>query len=275
MDFRGRRGSVDEPHFPRGECEVARLPGGPAGCAAVALLYRGARGLPQHRSPVRRARADAPCRPVGRGGGVPARTLPQGLRSRPASARLPRGLRRRADRPVLRDHQGGGDGAPRLRRPRGGARHPRDRSDRPPPQRPVAGRRRRSQRQPQQPHHRLPADRRSRAGMDEAQGPARGAGRREDFSAGHHGAVGRLRRCRSKDHGAARGRPLCRERLENVHHLGHARRLLHRGRPHRRTGRGWCLVAADRARPRGLCPHEAQEDGLVGVGHRPALFRQC
>ena len=34
------------------------------------------------------------------------------------------------------------------------------------------------------------------------------------------------------------------------------------------------VAAADRARPRGLRPHQAQEDGLVGVGHRPALLRQ-
>ena len=152
-----------------------------------------------------------------------------------------------ADRPVLRHRQGRGDGAPRQRR---------------------------GERQPQQPHDRRAAHRRARPGMDEAQGPAGGAGGREDQRACHHRAVGRLGRRQPQDHGAARGRSLPRQRLQDVHHLGHARRLLHRRRAHRRAGRRRRLAAADRARPRGLRAHQAQEDGLVGVRHRPALLRQ-
>ena len=200
-----------------------------------------------HRPPLRRPRDHAPRRPVGRGRGVPARALPQGLGRRPAAARLSRGIWRRPDRSVLRHHQVRGDGAARQRR---------------------------RQRQPEQPHHRLAADRGARAGMDEAQGPARGAGGREDQRARHHRAERRLRRRQPQDHGAARGRPLRRQRLQDVHHLGHARRLLHRRGAHRRAGRWRRVAAADRARPRGLRAHQAQEDGLVGVRHRAALLRQ-
>ena len=56
----------------------------------------------------------------------------------------------------------------------------------------------------------------------------------------------------TSDHGAARRRPLRRERREDVHHLRHARRLFHRRGAHRRAGRGRRLAAADRARPPGF-----------------------
>ncbi len=49
---------------------------------------------------------------------------------------------------------------------------------------------------------------------------------------------------------APRRRRLHRQRREDLHHLRHARRLLHRGGAHRRAGRVRRLAAADRARAR-------------------------
>ena len=218
------------------------------GRAGEPVLQRGARGLPRHRAPLRRPRDHAQRRHLGRGRGVPARALQEGVCSRPAAARLSRGVWRRPDRSVLRHHQGRGAGAARQRR---------------------------HQCQPEQPYHRLPADRGAGAGMDEAQDPARGAGRREDQRARDHRAERRLGRRQPQDHGAARGRPLRGERLQDVHHLGRAGGLFHRRGAHRRAGGRRRVAAADRTRARGLRAHQAQEDGLVGVGHRAALLRQC
>jgi hypothetical protein len=106
------------------------------------------------------------------------RPLPHGLGRGPPAARFSRGAWRRADRSVLRHRQGRGDGAPWQRR---------------------------AERRPEQPHDRLAADRGAGAGMDEAQGPARGPGRREEQRACHHRAVGRLGRRQPQDHGAPRG----------------------------------------------------------------------
>ena len=100
-----------------------------------------------------------------------------------------------------------------------------------------ARRRRRRQCQPDEPHHRLAADRARRAARGQGAGAAAGAVGREDFGARDHRAERRLR-CRQSAHqGAARRRPLCRQRREDVYHLGHAGRLSDRRGAHRRRGR--------------------------------------
>ena len=107
-----------------------------------------------------------------------------------------------------------------------------------------------------------------------ATGAAAGAVGREDFRARDHRAERRLR-CRQSPHqGAARRRPLCRQRREDLHHLGHAGRLSDRCGAHRRRGAGRRQHAADRRRHAGPVAHQAEEDGLVGVGYRDAAFRR-
>ena len=84
----------------------------------------------------------------------------------------------------------------------------------------------------------------------------------------------RLRRREPPHHGEARRRPLCRQRLQDLHHLGHARRLHHARSPHRRPGHERRQPDPDRGRAQGLAAHAAEEDGLVVLGHRDALFRR-
>ena len=74
--------------------------------------------------------------------------------------------------------------------------------------------------------------------------------------------------------GAARRRPLCRQRREDLYHLGHAGRLSDGRGAHRRRGAGRRQHAADRRRHAGPVAHETEEDGLVGVGYRDAAFRR-
>ena len=184
---------------------------------------------------------------MGRGRRVSARALSQSLRDRAARARLPGRIWRRARRPVHEDRGVAGAGACR---------------------------RRRGQREPDEPHHRLAADRARREAGGQGEGAAAGAVRREDFGARDHRAQRRLRRRQSSHQGAARRRPLCRQRREDVHHLGHAGRLSDGRGAHRRRGAGWRQYAADRRRHAGPVAHETEEDGLVGVGHRDAAFRR-
>ena len=72
-----------------------------------------------------------------------------------------------------------------------------------------------------------------------------------------------------------RRRRVRRQRREDLHHLGHARRLLHRRGAHRRRRRVGRVAAAHRARPPRLHAHGAEEDGLVVLRHRDPAFRQC
>ena len=84
----------------------------------------------------------------------------------------------------------------------------------------------------------------------------------------------RLRRRQSAHPGAARRRPLCRQRREDFHHLRHAGRLSDRRGANRRRRRRRRQPAPDRRRYAGPVAHQTQEDGLVGVGHRDAAFRR-
>ena len=78
------------------------------------------------------------------------------------------------------------------------------------------------------PHHRRSADPAPRLRSDEGARPAADPLGREDLRARDHRAVGRLR-CRQPAHDrAARRRSFRRQRLEDLHQLGHARRLHHR-----------------------------------------------
>ena len=182
---------------------------------------------------------------MGRGRRVSPRALCQGRRDRAAWPRFSGRIWRRRRRPVHEDRGLAGTGARR---------------------------RRRGQRQPDEPHHRLAADRARRAPRDQGAGAAGGAVGQEDLRAGDHRAERRLRRRQSAHQGAARRRPLRRQRREDLHHLGHARRLSDRRGAHRRRGRRRRQPAADRGRHAGPVAHEAQEDGLVGVGHRDACI---
>ena len=74
--------------------------------------------------------------------------------------------------------------------------------------------------------------------------------------------------------GAARRRSLRRQRREDLHHLGRARRLSDRCGAHRRRGRRRRQPAPDRGRYAGPVAHQAEEDGLVGLRHRDAAFRR-
>ena len=71
---------------------------------------------------------------------------------------------------------------------------------------------------------------------------------------------------------AAGRQRLCRQRREDLHHLRHARGLLHRRGAHRRGRRIRRVAAADRARPRGLHAHAAEKNGLVVLRHRDACI---
>ena len=70
----------------------------------------------------------------------------------------------------------------------------------------------------------------------------------------------------------ARRRPLRRQRREDLHHLGHARRLSDGRGAHRRRGPRRRQPAADRRQYAGPIAHQTQEDGLVGVGYRDACI---
>jgi acyl-CoA dehydrogenase len=85
---------------------------------------------------------------------------------------------------------------------------------------------------------------------------------------------GRLRRRQSQNQSAPRRRSLCRQRREDLYHLGHARRLSHGRRPHRRRRRKRRQPVAHSRRYAGLVAHQAEEDGLVGVRYRDAAFRR-
>ena len=98
--------------------------------------------------------------------------------------------------------------------------------------------------------------------------------RQEDLGAGDHRAERRIRRRQSAHVGAPRRRLLCRERREDFHHLRHARRLHHHRRAHRRSGSRRRQPAGDRGRYAGPFPNAAEENGMVGVGHRDAAFRR-
>ena len=189
-----------------------------------------------------------PYRPrMGRSRRVSARALSEGVRDRAVGARLPGRVWRCARRPVHEDRGVAGTGARR---------------------------RRRRQFEPDEPHHRLAADRACRAPRDQGQGAAAGAVGREDFRACDHRAERRFRRCQFAHQGAARRRPLCRQRREDVHHLRHAGRLSDRCGADRRRGAGRRQHAADRRRHAGPVAHQAEEDGLVGVRYRDAAFRR-
>jgi hypothetical protein len=102
---------------------------------------------------------------------------------------------------------------------------------------------------------------------------AAGARGREDHCPGHHRAQRRLGRGQPQDPRGARRRPLRGQRLQDLHHLGRARRLLHRGRAHGRGGFWRRLAAADREGYAGLHRGaQSQEDGLVGLGHGRAVL---
>ena len=104
------------------------------------------------------------------------------------------------------------------------------------------------------------ARRRSRAvGSDELKRACcRRPRRREDQRARDHRAGRRLGRRQPAHRARARRRRLRGQRREDLHHLGHARRLLHRGGAHRRARRRRRLAAADRARARRLHAHAAE-----------------
>ena len=184
---------------------------------------------------------------MGRSRRVSARAISQSFRDRAARARFPGRIWRCACRPVHENRGFAGAGARR---------------------------RRRDQCEPDEPHHRLAADRARRAARGQGEGAAAGAVGREDFRARDHRAERRLRRRQSPHQGAARRRPLCRQRREDVYHLGHAGRLSDGCGAHRRRRAGRRQPVADRRRHAGPVAHETEEDGLVGVGYRDAAFRR-
>src|SRR6266851_3038690 len=118
------------------------------------------------------------------------------------------------------------------------------------------------------------ADRRRRLrGAEGARAARRAVGPRDqrtrDYRAGR-----RLRRRQSENAREARRRPLNRQWQKNLHHLGHARRLVHGGGAHGRRRKKRNFAAGDPARRTRLHPHAAEKDGLVGVGYGDALFRE-
>ena len=98
-----------------------------------------------------------------------------------------------------------------------------------------AGRRRRRLRQPEEQFDRRAADRARRHAGIQGAGAAGNPVGQEDLGAGDHRAERRLRRRQPAHLGAARRRPLCRQRREDLYHLGHAGRLYHHGGAHRRS----------------------------------------
>ena len=158
-------------------------------------------------APLRRREIEPLRQRLGRGGRIPARALQEGGRGRLYGARLSRALWRDRGRPLHAHHRHAGDRARRLRRRR---------------------------RRPLQPHDRRAADPSSRLGGDEGARAAADSVGREDLRARHHRAERRLRRRQSAHDRAARRRSLRRQRLEDLHHLGHARRLHHARGAHRR-----------------------------------------
>ena len=180
-------------------------------------------------------------------GAFPARTLRQGRRDRPDRPRLSRRIRRRRGRPLPAPRRDAGIRALRLGRTCG---------------------------EPLQPHDRRAADPQSRLGRDEGARAAANPFRREDLRAGDHRTGRRFRRRQSADARAARGRSFRRQRQQDLHHLGHARRFHHGRSAHRRPGRRRRQPVADRGRYARPAAHRTQEDGLVGLRHRHALFRE-
>ena len=101
------------------------------------------------------------------------------------------------------------------------------------------------------------------------------AGRRDDRRARRHRAGWRVRRREHPHHRGARWRPLRRQRRQDVHHLGGARRLRHHGRAHRRA-RPWRRQPARRGEGHARVHRRpvAVEDGLALLGHRRARVRR-
>ena len=133
---------------------------------------------------------------------------------------------------------------------------------------------RRRRRRPLQPHDRRAADPSSRLGGDEGARAAANPVGRENLGARHHRAERRLRRRQPAHDRAARRRSFRHQRLQDLHHLGHARRLHHARRAHRRPRRERRQPDPGRGQSRGPAAHAAEEDGLVVLGHRDALFRE-
>ena len=188
-------------------------------------------------------------RRVGARAHAAARSVPQSGRHRTAAARIPGRIRRHSRRHVHADD--------RNRRAL-----------------PPGGRRRR--RELDEPRHRVPADR--RRGIARTQGAriAGRVGRQCDRGARDHRALRRLGRGQPPHVGPRRGRPLHRQRIEDLHHVGHAGRLLHGGRAYRRARTRRHLAATDRTRPARLHAHRAEQDGMARVGYgRPLLRRRA
>ena len=212
------------------------------------LLHRRPRGLPRGRPPVHREGDHAQRPRVGRRRRDPPRPLREGRRHRAVRRRLRRGVRRA--RPARRHH------APRLD---GGA---------------VQERLGRCRRGVLLQLHRPPADPTLRFRRDEGPGHHAVPQRRGDRRARHHRALGGFRRRPHQDHCTPRGRRVRGQRVEDVHHLGDAGRLLLDRGAHRRRGPRRHLDAAHRGRPPRPRPHQARQDGLAGVRHRHPLLRR-
>ena len=179
-------------------------------CPPEPVLHGGARSVPAVLAQVRPARDRALLQRLGRSRRVPARALQEGRRRRLHGPRLPGGLRRDRGRPLHAHHRHAGDRARGLRRRGGGALFP---------------------------HDRRAADFPSRIGRDEGARAAADPVGRENLGARHHRAFRRLRRRQPAHDREARRRSFRDQRLEDLHHLGHARRLHHARRAHRRPRR--------------------------------------
>ena len=178
--------------------------------SAEPVLQARARSVPRLAAPICQQGNRALRQPMGRGRRVSARALSKGRRHRLHGARLSRTIWRDRRRPLHAHHRHAGNRPRRLRRRR---------------------------RRPVQPHHRRAADPASRLRGDEGPRAAADPVGRENLGARDHRALGRFRRRQPAHHRAARRRPFRRQRLQDLHHLGDARRFHHARRAHRRPRR--------------------------------------
>ncbi len=89
-------------------------------------------------------------------------------------------------------------------------------------------------------------------------------------------AFGRIGCRQSQDPRRAGRRPLCRQRLQDVHHHRHARRLADLRGAHRRAGAAGHIAAADRDGCARRDTHPARQDGLALFGYaRRSICRTC
>ncbi len=194
------------------------------------------------------ARDRALRQPMGRGRRVPARALQEGRRRRLHGPRLSRSLWRDRGRPLHAHHRHAGDRARRLRRRRRRALF--SHTIGAPPILHRGSEAMKARVLPQI----LSGEKISALAITEPRGGS---------------DVANLRTTARRE-----GEHYRRQRLQDLHHLGHARRFHHARRAHRRPRRERRQPHADRGRARGPATHAAEENGLVVLGHRDALFRE-